>query len=56
MSIFEEATEAAEAEGLYGAGQDLLIDAPSGNVRGAGPGVAEISFDSTAKERPVETG
>ena len=53
-SIFEEATEAAEAEGLYGAGQDLLIDAPSGNVRGAGPGVAEISFDSTAKERPAE--
>ena len=53
-SIFEEATEAAKEEGLYGAGQDLLTDAPSGNVRGAGPGVAEITFDPTAKDRPAE--
>ena len=28
----------AKKQGLYGAGQDLLEDAPSGNVRGAGPG------------------
>jgi fructose 1,6-bisphosphate aldolase/phosphatase len=27
---------------LYGAGQDLLKDSFSGNVRGMGPGVAEI--------------
>ena len=53
-SIFEEATIAAREEGLYGAGQDLLADAPSGNVRGAGPGVAEISFDPAAQERPAE--
>ncbi len=53
-SVFEAATEIAREEGLYGAGQDLLKDAPSGNVRGAGPGAAEISFDPTAKERPSE--
>ena len=39
---------------MYGAGQDLLADAPSGNVRGAGPGVAEITFDPTAIDRPAE--
>lgn len=50
----EEAAGIAKAEGLYGAGQDLLVDAPSGNVRGAGPGVAEIPFDPEAKERPAE--
>lgn len=53
-AIFEAATEVARSEGLYGAGQDLLKDAPSGNVRGAGPGAAEISFDPMAKERPAE--
>src|SRR5205085_297837 len=42
---FLAATEIAQNEGCYGAGQDLLVDAPSGNVRGAGPGVAEIEFD-----------
>jgi len=52
--IFEEAAQVARMEGLYGAGQDLLADAPSGNVRGAGPGVAEISFDPSAAERPAE--
>ena len=39
---------------FYGAGQDLLTDAPSGNFRGAGPGVAEIEFDAAAPERPAE--
>lgn len=52
--VFIAATEVAKEQGLYGAGQDLLKDAPAGNVRGAGPGVAEISFDPTAKERPAE--
>jgi fructose 1,6-bisphosphate aldolase/phosphatase len=52
--IFEAATEAARKEGLYGAGQDLLKDAPSGNVRGAGPGAAEVTFDPQASERPAE--
>ena len=48
--------EIASKYGLYGAGQDLLVDAPSGNIRGAGPGVAEIEFerDPASKERPAE--
>ena len=54
-NVFKEATSIAHAEGLYGAGQDLLKDAPSGNVRGAGPGSAEISYDPEAEERPVES-
>ena len=44
---FLKATAIAREYGLYGAGQDLLVDAPSGNVRGAGPAVAEIEFDHT---------
>jgi fructose 1,6-bisphosphate aldolase/phosphatase len=47
---------AAKSAGLYGAGQDLLVDAPSGNIRGAGPAVAEIEFDwdPASTERPAE--
>lgn len=30
---------------LYGAGQDLVADSFSGNVRGMGPGVAEVEFE-----------
>jgi fructose 1,6-bisphosphate aldolase/phosphatase len=50
------ATDEAKIGGLYGAGQDLLVDAPSGNVRGAGPAVAEIEFDRdpASKDRPAE--
>ncbi len=50
------ATTEAQRAGLYGAGQDLLVDAPAGNVRGAGPAVAEITFDRdpTSKDRPAE--
>ena len=53
---FLAATEEARTAGLYGAGQDLLVDAPSGNVRGAGPAVAEIEFerDPRSKDRPAE--
>jgi fructose 1,6-bisphosphate aldolase/phosphatase len=53
---FLAATEEARAAGLYGAGQDLLVDAPSGNVRGAGPAVAEIEFERNpaSKDRPAE--
>jgi fructose 1,6-bisphosphate aldolase/phosphatase len=43
-------TEVAKEQGLYGAGQDLLSDAFSGNVRGLGPAVAEMEID----ERPSE--
>ena len=37
---FLNGTAAAQVRGDYGAGQDLLADAPSGNIRGAGPAVA----------------
>lgn len=49
-TAFEEATQVAKQEGLYGAGQDLLKDSFSGNVKGMGPGVAELEFE----ERPNE--
>ena len=42
---FIDATTIAQQYGLYGAGQDLLVDAPSGNIRGAGPAVAELEFN-----------
>ena len=45
---FEAGTQVAKEEGLYGAGQDLLKDSFSGNVKGMGPGVAELEFE----ERP----
>jgi fructose 1,6-bisphosphate aldolase/phosphatase len=48
--IFEGCTDTARGLKLYGAGQDLLADAFAGNVRGMGPGVAEMSFE----ERPSE--
>jgi fructose 1,6-bisphosphate aldolase/phosphatase len=53
---FLAATAEARMAGLYGAGQDLLVDAPSGNVRGAGPAVAEIQFerDPASVDRPAE--
>jgi fructose 1,6-bisphosphate aldolase/phosphatase len=38
------AAEKAKKLKLYGAGQDLLADAFSGNVKGMGPGVAELEF------------
>lgn len=47
---FVETTKIAKSQGLYGAGQDLLKDAFSGNVRGMGPGSAEIEIE----ERPAE--
>ena len=42
--VFCEATEKASELGLYGAGQDLLCDAFSGNIKGMGPGIAEMEF------------
>ena len=50
--IFEACTERARELGLYGAGQDLLADAFSGNVKGMGPGVAEMTFEER-KAEPV---
>lgn len=54
-NAFLAATEVARAQGNYGAGQDLLVDAPSGNVRGAGPAVAEIEFEPLPSYRPAES-
>lgn len=48
---FLAATDEAKQHGLYGAGQDLLKDAFSGNVRGLGPASAEIELE----ERPNES-
>jgi fructose 1,6-bisphosphate aldolase/phosphatase len=49
-NAFTEGTKVAKDQGLYGAGQDLLKDSFSGNVKGMGPGVAEIEME----ERPSE--
>ncbi|MCQ2977248.1 MAG: fructose-1,6-bisphosphatase [archaeon] len=46
------ATERARELKLYGAGQDLLEDTFSGNVKGMGPGCAEIEFKER-KSDPV---
>lgn len=43
-------TDMAKKQGLYGAGQDLLKDAFSGNIKGMGPAVAEMEIE----ERPNE--
>jgi len=47
---FMAGTRVAKEQGLYGAGQDLLKDAFSGNVRGLGPASCEMEFE----ERPNE--
>ena len=48
---FVDCTELAKSLKLHGAGQDLLADAFSGNVKGMGPGVAEMEIE----ERKAET-
>ena len=47
---FMAGTQVAKDEGLYGAGQDLLKDSFSGNVKGMGPGVAELEFEERQNE------
>ncbi len=47
---FVEGTRVAKRQGLYGAGQDLLKDAFSGNVHGLGPAVVEMQLDERAGE------
>jgi fructose 1,6-bisphosphate aldolase/phosphatase len=49
-NAFKAGTLVAKNQGLYGAGQDLLKDSFSGNVKGMGPAVAELEFE----ERPNE--
>lgn len=54
-AAFDKAAAVAKEEGCYGAGQDLFATAPSGNVRGTGPGIAEITFDLLPDHRPAES-
>ena len=48
--IFVKCTEEAKKLKLYGAGQDLLKDTFSGNVKGMGPGVAEMEIEERKSE------
>jgi fructose 1,6-bisphosphate aldolase/phosphatase len=50
---FLAAAEKAKTMKLYGAGQDLLADAFSGNVKGMGPGVAEMEFEERGSDPVV---
>ncbi len=50
---FVDCTEIAKRLKLHGAGQDLLSDAFSGNVKGMGPGVAEMEFEERAAETVI---
>ncbi|MDO8568251.1 MAG: fructose-1,6-bisphosphate aldolase/phosphatase [Dehalococcoidales bacterium] len=50
---FVSGTKIAKKLKLYGAGQDLLADAFSGNVKGMGPGVAEMEFEERTSEPVV---
>ncbi len=49
-NVFMECTEVAKGLKLYGAGQDMLSDAFSGNVKGMGPGCAEMEFEERRSE------
>jgi fructose 1,6-bisphosphate aldolase/phosphatase len=51
-NTFMELTALAKKMKLYGAGQDMLADAFSGNVKGMGPGVAELT-SWNAKAEPI---
>jgi len=48
--IFQEAAKKAADIKLYGAGQDILKTAFSGNVRGMGPGVAEMEIEERGSD------
>ena len=47
---FQQATKIAKSMKLYAAGQDILTTAFSGNVKGAGPGSAEMTFEERGSE------
>ncbi len=49
-NAFSDATDLAKKMKLYAAGQDILCDAFSGNVKGAGPGAAEMTFEERGSE------
>ena len=47
---FRSGTDIAKKLGLYGAGQDLLKDSFSGNIKGMGPGIAEMEITPRRSE------
>lgn len=47
---FLEGTKVAKSQGLYGAGQDLLKESFSRNVKGMGPAVAELEIEERKAE------
>lgn len=49
-NAFRAGTDTAQKQGLYGAGQDLLVDSFSGNVKGMGPAVAEMQIEARPNE------
>ncbi|MEN6443464.1 MAG: fructose-1,6-bisphosphate aldolase/phosphatase [Methanoregula sp.] len=48
--VFMECTKVAKSLKLYGAGQDMLGNAFSGNVKGMGPGVAEMEYEERGSD------
>lgn len=53
FDTFKEAADKASSLKLYGAGQDILKTAFSGNVRGMGPGVAEMEMEERRSDPMV---
>jgi fructose 1,6-bisphosphate aldolase/phosphatase len=50
FDIFQQSANKALALKLYGAGQDLLKTAFAGNIRGMGPGVAEMEIEERGSD------
>jgi len=50
FDAFLAGTKVAKSQGLYGAGQDLLVSAFAGNVKGMGPQVAEMEIEERESE------
>jgi fructose 1,6-bisphosphate aldolase/phosphatase len=50
FDTFMEGTKIAREKKIYAAGQDILSDTFSGNVKGMGPGSAEMTFEERKSE------
>ncbi len=50
FETFMKGTELAREKKIYAAGQDILSDTFSGNVKGMGPGSAEMTFEERKSE------
>ena len=50
FEAFQQAAKLARQMKMYAAGQDILKDAFSGNIRGMGPGAAEVEFTERGAE------